>query len=93
VLLIVAALQPLNAVVFVLDGVLIGAGDVTYLAAAMLAATLLVFVPAAAAVLVLGGGLLWLWGALSLWMAARCVGMATRFLGSRWQVTGAVRTA
>ena len=91
VLLIVAALQPLNAVVFVLDGVLIGAGDVTYLAAAMLAATLLVFVPAAAAVLVLGGGLLWLWGALSLWMAARCVGMAARFIGSRWQVTGAVR--
>jgi Na+-driven multidrug efflux pump len=93
VLLIVAALQPLNAVVFVLDGVLIGAGDVAYLAAAMIAATLLVFVPAAAAVLVFDGGLLWLWGALSLWMVARCVGMAARFAGSRWQVTGAVRTA
>jgi putative MATE family efflux protein len=93
VLLIVAALQPLNAVVFVLDGVLIGAGDVTYLAAAMLAATLLVFVPAAAVVLVFGGGLLWLWGALALWMVARGIGMATRFVGSRWQVTGAVRTA
>ncbi len=93
VLLIVAALQPLNAVVFVLDGVLIGAGDVTYLAVAMLAATLLVFVPAATAVLVLGGGLLWLWGALSLWMAARFVGMAARFVSSRWQVTGAVRPA
>jgi putative MATE family efflux protein len=93
VLLIVAALQPLTAVVFVLDGVLIGAGDVTYLAVAMLAATLLVFVPAATAVLVLGGGLLWLWGALALWMGARCVGMAARFVGSRWQVTGAVRAA
>ncbi len=93
VLLIVAALQPLNAVVFVLDGVLIGAGDVTYLAVAMLTATLLVFVPAATAVLVLGGGLLWLWGALSLWMGARCVGMAARFISSRWQVTGAVRAA
>jgi Na+-driven multidrug efflux pump len=93
VLLIVAAMQPLNAVVFVLDGVLIGAGDVTYLAAAMLVATLGVFAPAAAAVLVLGGGLLWLWGALALWMGARCVGMATRFAGSRWQVTGAVRAA
>jgi putative MATE family efflux protein len=93
VLLIVAAMQPLNAVVFVLDGVLIGAGDVTYLAAAMLVATLGVFAPAATAVLVLGGGLLWLWGALALWMGARCVGMATRFAGSRWQVTGAVRAA
>ncbi|HEY3096070.1 MAG TPA: MATE family efflux transporter, partial [Acidimicrobiia bacterium] len=66
---------------------------VTYLAVAMLAATLLVFVPAATAVLVLGGGLLWLWGALSLWMAARFVGMAARFVSSRWQVTGAVRPA
>jgi putative MATE family efflux protein len=93
VLLIVAAMQPLNAVVFVLDGVLIGAGDVTYLAAAMLVATLGVFAPAAAAVLVLGGALLWLWGALALWMGGRCVGMATRFAGSRWQVTGAVRAA
>ena len=92
VLLIVAAMQPLNAVVFVLDGILIGAGDVTYLAVAMLVATLGVFAPAAVAVLVLDGGLLWLWAALTLWMGARCVGMATRYAGSGWQVTGAVRT-
>ena len=92
VLVIVAAMQPLNAVVFVLDGILIGAGDVTYLAVAMLVATLGVFAPAAAAVLVLDGGLLWLWGALALWMGARCVGMAARYVGSGWQVTGAVRT-
>ena len=93
VLLIVAAMQPLSAVVFVLDGILIGAGDVTYLAVAMLVATVGVFAPAAAAVLVFGGGLLWLWGALVLWMGARCVGMAVRYVGSRWQVTGAVRAA
>jgi putative MATE family efflux protein len=91
VLVIVAVMQPLNAVVFVLDGILIGAGDVTYLAWAMLVATLGVFAPAAAAVLVLDGGLLWLWGALVLWMGARGVGMAARFVGSRWQLTGAVR--
>ena len=91
VLVIVAVMQPLNAVVFVLDGILIGAGDVTYLAWAMLVATLGVFAPAAAAVLVLDGGLLWLWGALVLWMVARGVGMAARFVGSRWQVIGAVR--
>jgi len=46
-----------------------------------------------AAVLLLDGGLLWLWGALTLWMGARFVGMAVRFAGSRWQVTGAVRAA
>ncbi|HYV60593.1 MAG TPA: MATE family efflux transporter [Acidimicrobiia bacterium] len=91
VLVIVALMQPLNAVVFVLDGILIGAGDVGYLAVAMLVATLGVFAPAAVAVLVLDGGLLWLWGALVLWMGARCVGMAARFVGSDWQVTGAVR--
>src|SRR5690242_4071378 len=39
VLWIVAALQPVAAVVFVLDGVLIGAGDAGYLALAMLVAT------------------------------------------------------
>jgi Na+-driven multidrug efflux pump len=92
VLVIVALMQPLNAVVFVLDGILIGAGDVTYLAWAMAVATLGVFAPAAAAVLVLDGGLLWLWGALVLWMGARFVGMAARYVGSGWQVTGAVRT-
>ncbi|HMF83817.1 MAG TPA: MATE family efflux transporter [Acidimicrobiia bacterium] len=92
VLVIVAVMQPLNAVVFVLDGILIGAGDVTYLAVAMLVATLGVFAPAAAAVLALDGGLLWLWGALVLWMGARGVGMAARYVGSGWQVTGAVRT-
>ena len=39
VLWIVAAMQPVAAVVFVLDGVLIGAGDAGYLALAMLVAT------------------------------------------------------
>jgi putative MATE family efflux protein len=92
VLVIVAVMQPLNALVFVLDGILIGAGDVTYLAWAMVVATLGVFAPAATAVLVLDGGLLWLWGALALWMGARCIGMAPRYVGTGWQVTGAVRT-
>jgi hypothetical protein len=50
-----------------------------------------VFAPAAIAVLVLDGGLLWLWAALALWMLARAVGMTARYLGTRWQVTGAVR--
>jgi putative MATE family efflux protein len=89
---LVAALQPLNAVVFVLDGVLIGAGDVRYLAGAMAAASFLVFTPAALAVLALDGGLLWLWGAICLFMGARLVGNVGRFLGGGWLVTGAVRT-
>jgi Na+-driven multidrug efflux pump len=78
-------------VVFVLDGVLIGAGDQRYLAGAMLASTLLAFVPAVVAVTLLGGGLLWLWGAIALWILARGVTVAWRFAGTAWQVTGATR--
>jgi MATE family, multidrug efflux pump len=91
-LLVVAALQPLNAVVFVLDGVLIGAGDQRFLALAMLAATLGVFTPIAVVLGVTGAGVLALWGALSCWFVARAVGLVARYTGPHWQVTGAVRS-
>jgi putative MATE family efflux protein len=90
-LLVVALLQPLNAVVFVLDGVLIGAGDQRFLAMAMLVATFGVYAPAALVVTLAGGGVVALWGALSLWFVARAVGLGARFLGPHWQVTGATR--
>jgi putative MATE family efflux protein len=90
ILLIVAAMQPINGVVFVLDGVLIGAGETRYLALAMLGATA-AFVPAAIAVDALGGGLVALWGALTLFMVARLVGMGRRYLGDHWLVIGASR--
>jgi putative MATE family efflux protein len=90
-LLVLAVLQPLNAVVFVLDGVLIGAGDQRYLAKAMVAATLLGFVPAAALVSGLDAGIVALWGALALWIVGRGIGVGWRYVGSSWQVTGAVR--
>jgi putative MATE family efflux protein len=89
VLLIVALLQPLAAVVFVLDGVLIGAGDQRYLAWAMVVASFGVFAPLAALIAVGGGGLLALWGAIAAWMVARAVGMLGRFLGPRWARVGA----
>ena len=81
---IVAAMQPLNAVVFVLDGVLIGAADVAYLAAAMGAAAVFVFLPAAAIVLRARAGVLWLWAAIVLLMLGRCAGVGARFAGKRW---------
>ncbi len=59
---------------------------------AMLVATVVGFVPAAIAVSVLGAGLLWVWGTIALWVAARCVGVAWRFAGTGWQVTGATRS-
>jgi len=88
VLWVVALLQPLNAVVFVLDGVLIGAGDLRFLAGAMVAAFAL-FLPAAVLAGALGGTLVWLWGAVTLLMLARLAGVGWRFAGSAWAVTGA----
>lgn len=90
VLVWVAALQPVNAVAFVLDGILIGAGDMRFLAWAMAAAAV-VFIPAAVAVTVLDAGIGWLWAALSLLMVTRVVVLGTRFASDRWLVLGAVR--
>jgi putative MATE family efflux protein len=90
VLWFVAALQPVAGAVFVLDGILIGAGDSRYLAAAMAVATL-VYVPIVLGVAALDGGLLALWAGFSLWVVARLVGMGARFATGRWAVTGAVR--
>jgi MATE family, multidrug efflux pump len=92
VLWFVAALQPLAGAVFVLDGILIGAGDSRYLAAAMAIATF-VYVPLVGAVSALDAGLIALWAAFSLWVVARLVGMGGRFATDRWAVTGAVRGA
>jgi putative MATE family efflux protein len=86
----VAALQPINGVVFVLDGLLMGAGDVRFLARAMVGA-FLVFLLAAGLVLVTGAGIGWLWAALGALMAARLVPLRRRFVQGTWAVTGATR--
>ncbi len=90
VLLVVALLQPVAGVVFVLDGVLIGAGDGRYLARAGVV-TLIAFLPAAYAVLATHAGLVALWAAYGVFMTARLVVLATRARGPAWLVTGAVR--
>ena len=90
VLLVVIAQQPVAGVVFVLDGVLIGAGDQDYLALAGLA-TLAVFGAAAAVAVASGNGLVALWLAYTAWMLARFATLTLRAHGSRWLVTGAVR--
>jgi putative MATE family efflux protein len=87
VLLVVAVQQPVAGVVFVLDGVLIGAGDQDYLAVAGLAAAA-VFGLAAAAVVLSHSGLVALWLAYSLWMLARFVTLTLRARGSAWMVPG-----
>ncbi len=89
-LLVVALSQPISGVVFVLDGVLMGAGDGPYLAWAMLL-TLAVFAPVALLVPVLGGGLTALWWAMTLMMTVRLATLWYRMRSGRWIVTGATR--
>jgi len=78
--------------VFVLDGVLIGAGDGRYLAVVGML-TLAVYVPAALAVQAWAppgaAGLAWLWAAFAgVFMAARAVTTGWRARGERWIVAG-----
>jgi putative MATE family efflux protein len=87
-LVVAALLQPVSGVVFVLDGVLIGAGDNRYLAVAGLL-TLVVFASAASAVVLLAGGLSALWWAIGAFMLARLVVLVHRARSDRWLVLGA----
>ncbi|MEV7541445.1 MATE family efflux transporter [Streptomyces sp. NPDC089915] len=89
-LLVVALAQPVCGVVFVLDGVLMGAGDGPYLARAMLL-TLAVFAPAALFVPAVGGGLTTLWWAMTLMMLVRMATLQLRARSGRWLVAGATR--
>ncbi|MFE9686482.1 MATE family efflux transporter [Streptomyces sp. NPDC006285] len=89
-LLMVALSQPICGVVFVLDGVLMGAGDGPYLARAMLL-TLAVFAPVALLIPALGGGLTAVWAAMTLMMTVRMLTLWLRTRSGRWIVTGATR--
>ncbi|MFB9830626.1 MATE family efflux transporter [Actinoallomurus acaciae] len=89
-LVVVALLEPIAGVVFVLDGVLIGAGDQGYLAVAGVIQTV-AFLPAAWLVHAYGGGLVALWLAIGVWMAARLVTLGLRARDDSWLVMGAVR--
>ncbi|MEV1079811.1 MATE family efflux transporter [Streptomyces sp. NPDC050211] len=89
-LLMVALSQPICGIVFVLDGVLMGAGDGPYLAWAMVV-TLAVFVPVALLIPVLGGGLTAVWAAMTLMMTVRMLTLWLRTRSGRWIVTGATR--
>ncbi|WP_437102455.1 MATE family efflux transporter [Streptomyces sp. enrichment culture] len=89
-LLLVALAQPVCGIVFVLDGVLMGAGDGPYLAWAMVV-TLAVFAPVALLVPTLGGGLTAVWAAMALMMMVRMLTLWLRTRSGRWIVTGATR--
>jgi Na+-driven multidrug efflux pump len=93
--IIVGVGAPIGGYVFVLDGVLIGAGDARYLALTGIL-NLLAFVPMAAAVWALASsgtsGLAWLTAAFALgYIGARAITLGLRAHRGRWMVTGATR--
>lgn len=91
-LVVLAACLPLAGWVFVLDGVLIGAGDGKYLAGAGIV-TLACYVPPALVVLDVGppgrAGLVWLWVCFAgVYSLARLATLVRRVRGDTWMVTG-----
>ena len=88
VVLVVALQAPLAGVVYVLDGILIGAGDARYLALAGLV-SLTLYLPVALVVRHLGAGLGWVWGSYAVFMAARALTLGLRARGDAWIRVGA----
>jgi putative MATE family efflux protein len=87
-LIVVAIGQPLSGWVFVLDGVLIGAGDARWLAVMQLA-IMLAYLPVALLVRAHAGDIATLWWAFTLWMLVRGAALGWRARGDAWLVTGA----
>ncbi|HMC39513.1 MAG TPA: MATE family efflux transporter [Acidimicrobiales bacterium] len=83
-----AGMQPAAGVLFALDGVLIGAGDVAFMRTLTLVSALGVFVPLTLAALHWHWGIAGVWGGLTGFILARLVGMAVRAAGTRWMVLG-----
>jgi Na+-driven multidrug efflux pump len=81
-------LWPPAAIVFALDGILIGAGDTRFLALAMVVSAA-VYVPLAFAALAFDWGIVGVWCALLALMGMRLLTLAVRFAGRRWALAGA----
>ncbi|GID25833.1 MATE family efflux transporter [Paractinoplanes brasiliensis] len=84
-------LMPFAGVVYALDGVLIGAGDVRFLRNITLAATLLGFLPAIWIAYFFDLGLGGVWAGLALLILIRFVAAVWRWRSGRWAVTGVTR--
>lgn len=79
---------PVAGIVFAIDGVLLGAGDATFMRNATLASALLGFLPLVWLSLIFGWGLLGIWAGLSTFMVLRLVFVGWRVLSGRWLVPG-----
>ena len=84
IIVLVALFQPLNGIVFVLDGFLIGAHDTRFLMWAMLIGALGIFVPISWLSLELGWGLTGIWAGVGALMSWRLITLLYRFVSRNW---------
>jgi putative MATE family efflux protein len=82
------AMLPAAGIVFALDGVLIGAGDVGFLRTLTVIAAVFAFAPLNLAALHWHWGLGGVWAGLTAFILVRLVGMVWRARGERWVVLG-----
>lgn len=94
-LIVLAVSQPLSGYVFVLDGILMGAGDAKYLGLIGIA-NIIVYLPALAGLAVLAnqtthiGAVAWVWvGFAGIYLAARALGLWLRIRRDTWIRVGA----
>jgi putative MATE family efflux protein len=85
---IFALMQPINAIAFALDGILIGASDTRFLKWSMVFSALAVFAPIALLSLQFDWGIVGVWCGLLGLIVARVVTCGARFAGRRWAVVG-----
>lgn len=83
------ALIPVAGVVFALDGVLLGAGDASYLRNTTMAAALVGFLPAIWLSLTFDWGIAGIWSGLSAFIVLRLIAVSGRALWGDWARTGA----
>jgi putative MATE family efflux protein len=83
-----AAMMPAAGVVFALDGVFIGAGDVGFMRSLTLLAGLCFYVPIALLAYFLGWGLGGIWAGLTCFVGVRLIGMLLRTRSGRWVHAG-----
>jgi putative MATE family efflux protein len=80
-------LQVVGAVAYALDGILLGAGETTFLAGSMILSGA-AYVAVAVAALLLHWGLIGVWSGFIVLMIVRDLTCGARFLGGRWIVLG-----
>jgi putative MATE family efflux protein len=82
---------PAAGIVFALDGVLIGAGDVAFMRTITVVAAVGAFAPLNLAALHWHWGIGGVWGGLTAFICVRLVGMVSRTRGGQWVVLGEQR--